>query len=120
MTSVRAPVVASRTATCPAVDAIAARIREELTGAPRPLDEGRDPSYLGGLWEALRVAAGARYTVTNSSRKGAAAAGWDVIDQWTGEVVDWKAGRRAADALATEQGVLNAAECAARVLTGIE
>ena len=107
--------------TCPAVGALATRILAELadqaavTGPGAGAEHG--PEFLAGLWEALRVASESRYGVTNSSRPGAAAAGWDVIDRWTGEVVEWTASRRDADDLTAEQGALNAAEYKAALLT---
>lgn len=93
---------------CPAVEAIAGRIRQELAGAAalRPGARG----FLDGLWEALRVVAELRYAVRESTLEGAASAGWDVVDQWTAEPVAWSASRQEAVAIASEQGALNAAE----------
>lgn len=109
--------------TCPAVEALVVRIRaEQQVRAEGPL-RGADeppPRFMDGLWEALRVIAECRYGVAASARPGPAAAGWDVVDLWASDVIDWRASRRDAEALASEQGQLNAAEVRARVEPGHE
>lgn len=109
--------------TCPAVEALVARIRAEqqvraegtLYGADEP-----PPGFMDGLWAALRAVTECRYGVAASSRPGPAAAGWDVVDLWAADVIDWRASRRDAEALASEQGQLNAAEVRARIESGHE
>lgn len=90
----------------PAHDAVVAQIRDYRDD---------DPLVLNGLYVALWAVDALRYAVAPSTLAGVRARGFTVEDTWTGESLQWFAGRGDAQRLADEQNELNADESGATV-----